>query len=268
MNAFQYAAPGCLQDALRLLAAYPDAVLLAGGQVVINEMHRAERAPSPLIDLGRIDELKEIIETSDRVWIGAGVTHTQLAGHPAVKNWLPALVQAAQAVGDLQVRNRATVGGTIAYGDSCGDYWPVWYAVGGFVQLISSTGVRQVEIRDWLAGRCSTALRPQEIVRGIILNKRNRSYFCKHQVSAGETVTLSLAQGGETARLAVGGLTELPLSIELPPPVDEGWERRWKETAATRIDAAADPRATRYRKHLARQSAHWLIDKHAAGGVP
>ncbi|UFJ42449.1 FAD binding domain-containing protein [Brevibacillus humidisoli] len=265
MNQMKYAAPCSLAEATELLSFHPDAVLLSGGQVVINQLSRMEIVPTSLIDLGRIAELARLKESADQLWIGACVTHAQLSASTAVRHCLPALTEAATIIADLQVRNRATVGGTAAYGDSWGDYWPVLYAADGFIQLVSREGERDVPVRDWLSGRYRTNLRSGEIIKWVVVNKSRRSRFYKQPIRMGETVCAALAQleNGEL-RLAVSGITALPLVVTFSPRAGTVLRRQESKRVEQVIASVREPSATPYKKHIAQRLAQRLLDEHLA----
>lgn len=266
MKRMQYAAPRSLPEAVRLYATYPDAVLLAGGQVAISQLNRLEITPSFLIDLGRIDELAGISETAGQLRLGACVTHAALATSSLVRAGLPALAEVAATTADLQVRNRATVGGTAAYADSHGDYWPVWWAAGGAVQLVSMTGERAVCFRDWLRGRYQSTLQRGEIIHSIVVNKSCRSRFLKYTIRLGESICAALAERQDgTVALAVGGLAELPFLLELPADAAMLHEQAIRYVTE-QLKEISGPMVTPYKKQMARLLARRLLEECGAVG--
>ena len=116
MQAFTYTTPGTVADAARL-AATEDAKLIAGGQTLLQSMKLGLIAPSTVIDLGAIAELKGISVDGGKVKIGAGCTHAEVAASKAVLDAIPALAELAGHIGDRQVRHRGTLGGSLANND-------------------------------------------------------------------------------------------------------------------------------------------------------
>ncbi len=133
---FDYAAPEKLSDALSLLSADPEAKALAGGHSLIPTLRLRLAAPSKLVDLGRIPDLQFIVEDGGRIRIGAMTTHHQIESSELLAASCPLLAVAAAAIGDVQVRNRGTIGGALAHADPAADYPAALLALEAQVTLI------------------------------------------------------------------------------------------------------------------------------------
>ncbi len=160
---FAYAAPSNLAEALKLLAD-PGAKVLAGGMSLIPMMKLRLAAPETLVDLRRVPGLNSIREEGGRLRIGAMVTHYELESTPLVRAKCPLLAEAAANIGDVQVRNMGTLGGSVAHADPAADYPASLRALEATVTLASASGERTVAIADFLIDTFTTALEPGELV--------------------------------------------------------------------------------------------------------
>ncbi|HUJ20895.1 MAG TPA: xanthine dehydrogenase family protein subunit M [Bryobacteraceae bacterium] len=163
---FEYSAPGNLNEALALLAD-GNAKVLAGGMSLIPLMKLRLAAPEHLVDLGRVSDLKSIREDTGTIRIGATVTHYEIESSPLIRGKCPLLAEAASNIGDVQVRNMGTIGGSIAHADPAADYPASLIALEAQVRIVSAKGERAVPIEEFLVDSLTTALEPGEIVRDI-----------------------------------------------------------------------------------------------------
>jgi len=122
MYEFNYHRPSSLDEAKKILGDNDEAKLLAGGMTLLPTMKMRLASPSDLVDLSNIDGLKEIKDTGDAIEIGAMVCHAEVAASDIVRAAIPALSDLADTVGDAQVRNRGTIGGSVANSDPAADY--------------------------------------------------------------------------------------------------------------------------------------------------
>ncbi len=160
MHAFAYCRPAALADALRELAADAEARPLAGGQTLLPVMRARLAAPSRLVDLARVRELTGIAAAPGGLRLGAMETHAAIAEHPAVKRLAPALARLAGGIGDPQVRNRGTIGGSLANNDPAACYPAALLALGAAIE----TDRRTLAAEDFFTGLFATALAPGELV--------------------------------------------------------------------------------------------------------
>jgi carbon-monoxide dehydrogenase medium subunit len=165
---FEYSAPNNLKEALALLSD-GNAKVLAGGMSLIPLMKLRLAAPDHLVDLGRVPDLKSIHEEAGSVRIGATVTHYEIESSPLIRAKCPLLAEAASNIGDVQVRNMGTIGGSIAHADPAADYPASLLALEAQVRIVSAKGERTARIEEFLVDALSTALEPGEIVREVIV---------------------------------------------------------------------------------------------------
>jgi len=166
--AFAYDRPASLDDALKLLAHHGDgAKVIAGGQSLLPLLKLRVASADRLIDIGRLKELHGIHDWNGGISLGALTTYRQVLDSKLVKERFPILHEAINDVGDVQVRNRGTVGGAIAHADPASDLPAVLLALGGEVVLRSSTGERVVAADRFFEGAFTTAIHAHEILTAI-----------------------------------------------------------------------------------------------------
>lgn len=164
---FEYAAPESLKSVLQLLDS--GAKPLAGGMSLIPMMKLRLAAPENLVDLGKVKELSYIRESGSSVHIGAMTTHYELETSPVLLRKCPLLAETAAEIGDLQVRNRGTIGGSAAHADPSADYPAALQALEAKFVLVGSHKERTVAASDFFVDAFTTALEPGEIVREVIV---------------------------------------------------------------------------------------------------
>jgi len=166
--AFDYQGPANLADAARLLAAHADdAKILAGGHSLVPMMKLRLATPTLLIDVGRLSELSGIREQNGTLIIGAGTTHYAVESSTLLQQRCPLLAETAAAIGDVQVRNRGTIGGSIAHADPAADWPAAVLALGAQLKLIHAGGERLVNATDFFIDLLTTALESREILTEI-----------------------------------------------------------------------------------------------------
>lgn len=164
---FSYQRATSVQDAIARLAKEPDAKLLAGGQSLLSLMKLRLASPSTLLDLGGLKELRGIRRDGDTITIGALTTHREIEFSDELKSACPILPEAAALIGDPLVRNRGTVGGSIAHADPAADFPAVLLALGATLQVEGPKGRRTIAADDFFLGLFQTALQPDELLTGI-----------------------------------------------------------------------------------------------------
>jgi aerobic carbon-monoxide dehydrogenase medium subunit len=168
---FDYLAPATLDEAVSLLAQHPDdAKILAGGHSLIPAMKLRLAMPQVLIDIGRIKDLAYIREGGDQIRIGAMTTHYQIESSDTLRELCPMLPEAAAQIGDVQVRNKGTIGGSLAHSDPAGDWPAVAIALNAELVAIGANGERVIKVDDFFVDMLTTALGPGEILREIRIN--------------------------------------------------------------------------------------------------
>ena len=167
-NKFEYFSPKSLEEALALLSTYQDdAKLLAGGQSLLSLMKLRLANPKYLIDVGRIADLNTIRTDGDKLNIGALATYAQIKESDLLRNKCPLLPKTASVVGDAQVRNRGTLGGSLAHADPHGDMPAAILALAAELKAVGPKGARWINAGDFFITMFSTALASDEILTEI-----------------------------------------------------------------------------------------------------
>src|SRR6266404_9007672 len=168
---FDYARVNTLDEALTLLAQNEDAKILAGGHSLIPAMKLRLIQPPLLVDIGRIKDLSYVREEDGQIRIGAMTTHYQIESSDLLKAICPLMPECAGAIGDLQVRNKGTIGGSLAHSDPAGDWPAAAIALAADIVVIGSGGERVIKADDFFVDLLTTALEPGEILREICIAK-------------------------------------------------------------------------------------------------
>ena len=212
-HSFTYEAPTTIDDAVKALGRSREAKILAGGHSLIPLMKLGLAEPERLVDIGRIAALREIKSEDGAVVVGALATHRSIADNAKVASTLKALAEAAAAVGDLQVRSRGTIGGSIAHADPAADEPAATLAFDATVRVIGPKGRRDIPAREFFKGTFETALGPNEIVVEIRFPApagRTGSAYAKfaHPASGfaivGVAAVVGLKADGAVERAAIG----------------------------------------------------------------
>jgi carbon-monoxide dehydrogenase medium subunit len=267
---FEYFSPTSLQEALSLLATYQDeAKVLAGGQSLLSLMKLRLAKPKYLIDLGRLTDLNYIRDEGERIAIGALTTYAQIKDSELLRRKCPLLPQTAAMVGDVQVRNRGTLGGSLAHADPAGDMPATIMALGAEMQVIGGTGARWIRGEDFFVTMLTTTLAPDEILTEIRVPvlRDHRTLYLKAAprpsdfAVVGTAICLQMGQDNLCQDIAIG-MTGVADKAYRAEGVEEQLKGRQLEpqlidaaTAAVthEIDVTEDIRASRdYRSHLAR----------------
>src|ERR1700674_5301294 len=164
---FEYSAPKTLDEALDLLQG--GAKPLAGGMSLIPMMKLRLATPEQLVDIGRLKELNYIREEGGTLRLGAATTHYDVESSPLVRSKCPLLAETAAAIGDVQVRNMGTIGGSVAHADPAADYPAALQALEAKLVLKGAKTERTMAAADFFVEAFATALEPGEIVREVIL---------------------------------------------------------------------------------------------------
>jgi carbon-monoxide dehydrogenase medium subunit len=160
MYEFQYARPATIAEAADLLSADEANQPLAGGQTLIPTLKQRLNAPATLIDLSGMNDLTGIVRNADTIIIGAMTTHATVAADPHVREAIPALAKLAGGIGDPQVRNIGTIGGSLANNDPAADYPSAALALAATIK----TNKRDIAADDYFQGFFATALEPGELI--------------------------------------------------------------------------------------------------------
>jgi len=221
---FDYHRASSVAEAQQLLAAHPGAKLLAGGHSLLPMLKLRLAAPSALIDIGRIAALKGVTADGGGLRVGAMTTHADVAASPLVASHCGILAEAAARIGDMAVRNRGTIGGSVAHADPAADLPTVLMAVGATMDIAGAGGqTRAVAAADFFLGMMTTALAEGEILTAIRVPALAAGTGAAYQkfahpasryavVGAAAVVTVA---GGVCSRaiIVVGGATATPVRL-------------------------------------------------------
>jgi aerobic carbon-monoxide dehydrogenase medium subunit len=164
--AFDYQKAKTIDDAITALSK-GDSKILAGGHSLLPAMKLRLSQPAKLVDIAGIAALKGIKEEDGEIVIGAAVTHADIANHKLIKNHLPFFAEAASVIGDIQVRNYGTIGGSLAHADPAADWPALVLASDAAVEVQGSSGKRRIKATDFFTGLFSIALQDGEIIIAI-----------------------------------------------------------------------------------------------------
>lgn len=169
---FDYQVANTLEEAVGLLAKDPDgSKVLAGGHSLIPAMKLRLAQPQVLIDIARIKSLSYIREEGNEIRIGATTTHYEIESSDLLKRICPLLPECATSIGDVQVRNKGTIGGSLAHSDPAGDWPAAAIALQADLVVVGSNGERVIKADDFFVDMLTTALKPGEILREIRIKK-------------------------------------------------------------------------------------------------
>ncbi|WP_433525983.1 FAD binding domain-containing protein [Nocardia pseudovaccinii] len=222
---FEYHAPISTIAAVELLAELgDDAKLIAGGQSLVPMLALRLAVPEHLVDVRRIDKLRGIESRADSVWIGAGTTHTAVGRSAEINQAVPLLARATPLIGHPQIRNRGTIGGSIAHADAAAEYPAVAMVLDARIEAESPRGRRTLPASDFFTGMWSTELAADELLTGIVFPaRRGRCGFAIEEFArrsgdfalAGAVVAVGLDADSRIDRCGIGlfGLGPTPTRV-------------------------------------------------------
>jgi aerobic carbon-monoxide dehydrogenase medium subunit len=276
---FGYVAAHSVEEALQLLTKHgEDAKLLAGGHSLIPAMKLRLASPRTLIDLGTVAGLRGVRMDGNTLAIGALTVHTDVASAELVQKHLPGLADAASVIGDLQVRNRGTIGGSIAHADPGADFPVMLTALNASFVLQSTSGSRTVAADDFFIDFYTTAMNANEVLTEIrvpLPTSGSGTAYVKlpHPasgyvvVSAGVLITRQASGSCSLARVALGGLGSGPIRAVVTETELQGKLLAPEVIAAAAAKAAeeTDPEgdtyaSAEYKRHVATVYARRAIE--------
>jgi aerobic carbon-monoxide dehydrogenase medium subunit len=269
--AFDYIAPQSLDEAVRALAAHgEEAKLLAGGHSLLPLLKLRLANPKLLIDLSKVPGLSGISQEDDKIVVGALTTHYQIESSALLKAKCPLLLQTACTIGDVQVRNRGTIGGSLVHADPAADWPAAILALGGELKLSGPKGQRQIAAEEFFLGHMTTAIKPTEILTEIRVAIASRRYGSAYLTLAqqasgfaivGVAVWLRIDTKGRCEDIGIGvtGLCEKPFRAKAVEEHLRGNKLSPKliEESASQVAEGSDPledlhASAKFRAHLAR----------------
>lgn len=266
---FEYHRAATLDDAVQFLRDHPDAKLLAGGHSLLPAMKLRLDTPGHLLDISRISGLDSIRKDGDVVAIGPTCTHAAIAASDVVAQHAPLLAEAAAAIGDVQVRNKGTIGGSLAHADPAADYPAAILAADAQIVIKGSGGERVVDAADFFQGLFATALGSGEILSEIrlpLMASGAGASYQKYVQPASRFAIVGCAAivhkdngACKDVRVAFTGVadkafrdTAVEDALRGQPLTDSSIERAAQQAAAS-VDPLNDHFASEdYRRHLAR----------------
>lgn len=203
MYNFIFRRPNTLEEATAAFERADDAAFVSGGHTLLPTMKSRLAAPSDLIALTQLSDLHEIARNGDRLIIGAAQTHASVASSRVVQDAIPALAQLAGSIGDMQVRHRGTMGGSVANNDPSADYPAAVLALGA--TIVTST--REIVADMYFDGMFSTALEPGEIITAIAFPIPQSAGYAKMRNPASRYAMAAafVAQTSDGVRVAITG---------------------------------------------------------------
>ena len=256
MYEFTYHRPASLDDAMQLMGNAEDGKLLAGGQTMLPTMKHRLASPSDLVDLGGIAELRGITVDSDRVTIGAMTTHAEVAASAEIQKAIPALADLAGNIGDPAVRNRGTLGGSIANNDPAADYPAAVIALGATVK----TSKREIPGDEFFTGMFETALDEDELIVSVSFPIPQAASYMKFKNPASRyaIVGVFVAKTADGIRVAVTGATPCAhRALRLEEPLNSDFTPQALDAVEIPVDKMnSDIHASaEYRAHLVKVMA-------------
>jgi carbon-monoxide dehydrogenase medium subunit len=203
MYALNYVKAKSLEEAARMLASHPEAKVLAGGMTLVPTLKQRLARPSHLVDILQLAELRGIAAKGGRLSIGAASRHDDVATSAVVKKAIPALAELAGLIGDPQVRNMGTIGGSLANNDPAADYPAAVLGLGATVV----TNRREIAADEFFQGLFATALEEGEIITRVVFAVPKRAAYAKfhHPASGYAMAGVFIARTRDGVRVAVTG---------------------------------------------------------------
>ena len=263
----EYARPATVDEAVSLLATHDGARPLAGGQTIVNVMKARAGAPDVLVDLADLHELRSIGFSSDgRLEIGAMVTYAQLMASSEVEVARPILAEVAATIGDVQVRNRGTVGGNVCVSDPTNHLPPLLAALDATFTIRGQSGERTVSSEEFFVGVYMTAVAEGELLTKVNVPASSGAGDGFAGLTVGKhgtyIVNAAATVSGGAARIAIGCVGATPVrATEMEERLAGGdFSEESARVAAVGLGASLDPPSdvhgsADFRRHLAEVSA-------------
>jgi len=267
---FDYYAPSTVRETLSLLNKHSEnAKILAGGQSLVPLMKFRLVESETIVDINGVKELSFIRKNRDgALRIGALARHATIESSALIQTESPLLAQAASVIGDPHIRNRGTIGGSVAHMDPAGDYLPVLAALDSQISLASVSGTRTIDWEDFLLGMYTTSLQPSELLTQIRIPRkklRQRGVYLKCAKSSGDfsiAGVASLIEIDKSGRCAdcsigIGGVEDRPVRARkaekelMGSRITRDTLQKAAEIAAQEVRGSTDIHATaEYRRSL------------------
>jgi len=273
---FDYHRPTTLDEALRLLSQNEDAKVLAGGHSLLPAMKLRLAQPKTIVDVGRIADLRYIREQNGTVAIGAMTTHFEIESSSLLRDKCPLLPELALHIGDVQVRNKGTFGGSLVHADPAADWPAAVLALNAEFEIAGPNGRRTVQAAEFFVEMMQTAVQPNEILREIRLPATPKSvaYAKFAQKASGFAiagVAVLVTNQARTASIGITGVAAKPYRATAVEKHLQGKElsaeliRAASTKAADGIDPLNDIHASaEFRARLAQVQCQRALERAAA----
>lgn len=276
---FDYVAPDTVEEVLATLAQHGDeAKILAGGQSLIPLMKLRFASPGLLVDVNRVPGLGFVEETGEHLRVGTLTRNTELERSALLKSGYPVMADAAPMISDPLVRNRGTIGGSLAHADPAGDWGSVMLALGAEVVIKSSTDERTIPVSELLVNTFTTSLDPTEMITEIRVPKtpaRSGGSYLKMERRVGDFATVATAvhltlDNGTIKRAGIGLTAVGPKNLQASAAEDalagaEPTAEAFEEAARLAAEASSPSSDVRgsaeYKKAMVRTFVRRGLDK-------
>ncbi|WP_134322223.1 FAD binding domain-containing protein [Cumulibacter soli] len=266
---FEYTRPSTIDEAVQALAnGGDDPKVIAGGQSFIPVLRLRLAAPSTVVDIGAIDELRQVSAEGDKVRIGSMVTHAEVLDNPIVAEHLPLLHQVTETVADRQVRHRGTLGGALAHADPAGDLGAAAVALNAEFEIAGPNGRRTVAASEFFVDYLTTTIEENEVLTAVILprsgdlksNYQKFNRMAQGWATVGSAAAVKVEGGNITdARVGLTNMGSVPIRAAGVEAALVGKPANAETIAAAAEHAAEGTSPTDdlsakadYREHLAR----------------
>jgi aerobic carbon-monoxide dehydrogenase medium subunit len=249
-NPFTFHAPATIDAALDIIAREPDETkLLAGGMSLMPVMNLGLATPAVLVSLNHVADLAYVRDADGMLAIGAMTRHRVIASHPLIALSCPLLASAAACIGDVQVRNRGTIGGSVSHADPAADYLPVLAAAGARFRVRSAQrGDRELAAAELLRGMMETSILPDEALVEVRVPKMTAgtgsAYVRLTRVEGSfAIVNAAVIATSDSVSVAIGGATPTPTLFQAPAdiaPKGSQAVEAWASSAAREACASPD----------------------------
>lgn len=253
---FEYIKAKSISEAVDLLDKHGfDAKIIAGGHSLLPAMKLRLNRPEVVIDIGKIEGLDTITEEGDEIVIGTNCTHHQIASSELINSKLNILAQAAKMIGDIQVRNKGTIGGSLAHADPAADYPATILAAEAKIVAQGPNGSRTIEASDFFEGIYTTALEDNEIITSIRIPKVSDGVYVKFFQSASRFAVVGCAavKNGNGVKVGLTGVSDTAYRASA---VEEAYNGDAAAAAAHAVDGVEvlgdNFASSEYRSHLAK----------------
>lgn len=232
----KYHKASSLDNAASTLNGADDGKFLSGGMTLIPTMKQRLAAPTDLVDIGGLSDLQGISKDGSTLTIGAGTTHADVAGSADVKSAIPALAALASHIGDPHVRNRGTLGGSIANNDPAADYPAAVLALGATIK----TNSREIAAEDFFSGMFETSLNEDEIIISVSFPIPEKAGYAKFPNPASRYAMAGVfaAKTANGARVGITGAGQDGVYREAA--METALDGDWSPASASGVDVSAD----------------------------